>query len=166
MLRTSETDIKSLNLNDKTNTEIRIDLENDNRSLFALKAFDVDEVISYFSWAKVYDKPSYLTIQIGENQHVELIPKHLECVNHSCKPNAFFDTTHNCLLCIEAINAGDEITFFYPSSEWEMDQVFKCKCNTNQCIGSISGAKYLSNTQRSQYRFTDFIQSKIEKNNP
>lgn len=151
----------SLILNNKTNIEVRVDLVHDNRSLYAKKSFIVNEVISYFNWEVVFKNPSYLTIQIGENQHVELLPKQLECVNHSCSPNAFFDTTNKCLVCIEAIDEGEEINFFYPSSEWDMGQAFNCKCNTSKCIGSIKGAKYLTEEQRKLYKFTDFIQLKM-----
>ncbi|KAJ5216559.1 uncharacterized protein N7498_002966 [Penicillium cinerascens] len=36
---------------------------------------------------------------------------------------------------------GDELTFFYPSTEWEMVQPFQCNCGAQgQCRGLISGA--------------------------
>lgn len=161
MLKYKDRDNDILTLNIKTNIEVRVDLVHDNRSLYAKKAFEVNEVISYFNWEVVHKNPSYLTIQIGEDQHVELLPKLLECVNHSCSPNSFFDTTNKCLVCIEAINEGEEINFFYPSSEWDMGQAFNCNCNTSKCIGSIKGAKYLNEEQCKLYKFTDFIQLKM-----
>ena len=131
------------------------------RSLIANRAFRPDEVISDFYWTEVYDTPNYLTIQIGDNEHVELIPDCLECTNHSCDPNAFFDTTGRQLLCIRPIAAGEEITFFYPSAEWDMGRPFDCHCNQPCCIGHIAGARYLTEEQRAGYRFTDFIRQKL-----
>lgn len=37
---------------------------------------------------------------------------------------------------------GDELTFFYPSTEWEMVQPFRCQCNAGpgKCLGFIAGS--------------------------
>ena len=141
--------------------EVRTDVITGHRSLFAKKSFQPEDVISEFYWNEVLNKPTYLTVQIGENEHIELLPSFLECANHSCAPNAFFDTTRRQLVCILPIAKGEEITFFYPSAEWDMDQPFDCHCNSSACIGHIAGAKYLSEAQKNHYRFTDFIQHKI-----
>lgn len=49
---------------------------------------------------------------------------------------------------------GDNMTFFYPGSEWEMTQPFPCWCGAERCINSIRGAKYLSKEVMSQQYFT------------
>lgn len=41
----------------------------------------------------------------------------------------------------EGLKAGDELTFFYPSTEWDMAQPFDCLCKSKGCRGRISGAK-------------------------
>jgi SET domain len=133
------------------------------RSLLAQKSFRVHDVISPFHWTSVQENPSRMTVQISEKQHVELLPHALECVNHSCEPNAFFDTERKQLVCIKPITYGEEITFFYPSAEWDMGAPFDCHCGSVHCVGRVAGAKYLSATQRTQYQFTEFIQQKIMK---
>ena len=40
----------------------------------------------------------------------------------------------------KGIKAGDELTFFYPSSEWSMAQAFDCFCGSANCRGRIDGA--------------------------
>lgn len=40
----------------------------------------------------------------------------------------------------KGIKAGDELTFFYPSSEWAMAQAFDCFCGSSDCRGRIDGA--------------------------
>ena len=144
--------------------EIRTDVVTGNRSLFAKKAFNVNEVISPFYYDKVYDFPTFLTVQIGETEHVELLPTFLECVNHSCDPNCFFDTTKKELVCISLIEMGDELTFFYPSAEWDMAQPFVCGCGSANCVGMIKGAKYLPANALENHRFTDFVQQKLNLN--
>jgi hypothetical protein len=144
-----------------TVAEVRADVVSGNRSLFSKKAFRKNEVIADFFWDKIYSSPTYLTIQIGDDQHIELIPSWLQFTNHSCDPNAFFDTTNKQLVCIKPIRKGDEITFFYPSSEWDMDRPFGCHCKSSMCRGRISGAKHLTKQVQDRYRFTDYIQAKI-----
>jgi hypothetical protein len=153
--------VDTIDLHTGTIAEMRIDVITGNRSLFAKRAFRENEVITPFYWTEVYDKPNYLTIQIAEHQHIELLPAWLECTNHSCDPNTFFDTTKKQLICIRPIANGEEITFFYPSAEWDMDRTFDCGCNSEHCLGHIEGAKHLTKEQRAHYRFTDFIQQKL-----
>jgi SET domain len=143
--------------------EIRTDVVTHNRALFSKRAFEPGEVISDFYWRKIFPEATYLTIQIGEAQHIELLPSFLECTNHSCDPNAFFDIYERRLVCIKPIANGDEITFFYPSSEWDMDRPFICRCGSEHCIGYIAGAKHLTKMQQGKYRFTGFIQQKLAK---
>lgn len=42
------------------------------------------------------------------------------------------------------LKAGEELTFFYPSTEWDMDQGFSCFCGTGSCLGYIGGAKHMT----------------------
>lgn len=77
-------------------------------------------------------------------------------VNHSCEPNVAFDLssedqnewhvralktiregeTRKCLYAIPATKYTDhlstyaQVTFFYPSTEWDMAQPFDCICGT------------------------------------
>lgn len=141
--------------------EIQIDPIKNHRSLYARRAFRVNEVIAEFAAKRVLAIPNYLTIQIGDNQHIELLPEYLECTNHSCDPNCFFDTTSMRFIATKPIEEGDELTFFYPSTEWEMDRPFQCTCGSRNCIGLIQGANYLSEEKLKQYRLTDFIEQKL-----
>lgn len=141
--------------------EKRTDVHRNNRSLYSRKDFQPGEIIAEFGWDKVHSTPNYLTVQISEHEHIELLPSYLECINHSCDPNCFFDTSNKVLEALKSIGNGEELTFFYPSAEWDMDQSFQCHCGSEQCIGIVRGAKYLPESLHTKYRFTDFIQSKL-----
>lgn len=145
--------------------EIRIDPITSNRSLFSKKEFMPNEVIIGFFAKEVHATPNYLTVQISDHEHIELFPECLECANHSCDPNSFFDTTSMQFVTLKRVAEGEEFTFFYPSAEWDMDQVFQCHCGSKNCIGLIQGAKYLSEDIIKNYRFTDFIQRKLNAKN-
>jgi len=143
--------------------EIRINAKK-HRSLYSRKEFRVNEVIVEFTSKRVYPNPSYLTVQISDEEHIELFPEYLECINHSCDPNCFFDTAKKQLISIKPIEDGDELTFFYPSTEWDMDRAFQCTCRSKNCIGLIQGAKYLPESVIKNYRVTQFIEQKIALN--
>jgi hypothetical protein len=66
------------------------------------------------------------------------------------------------LVALRDIAPEEELRFFYPSAEWDMDQPFQCSCGSKHCIGDVKGAKYLTAEAKKKYRFTDFIKSKLE----
>ncbi len=132
------------------------------KSLHTTKAFKKNEVLCNFSGGAVSTTPTYLTVQTGLNEHITLQPEFLQYCNHSCEPNCFFDTTSFELVALKDINIGDELTFFYPSSEWNMDQPFACTCGNKNCLHTIKGAAYLSREVLSKYKLTDFIQSMLK----
>ncbi|KAJ7113714.1 hypothetical protein C8R43DRAFT_1099525 [Mycena crocata] len=91
----------------------------------------------------------YSTVQSGKGSqdNVELNSDFLY-VNHSCDPNIAFDlssedATKWHVRALKNIDAGSPITFFYPSTEWEMDQAFECQCGTESCLGRTQGAKFI-----------------------
>ena len=96
-------------------------------------------------------------------QHIELNPNYLQYTNHSCSPNVFFDTARMEVISLRAISAGEEITFFYPSTEWKLIEPFDCACGSEQCLQRIQGAAYLSGEELKRYRLTDYVQEQIKR---
>jgi hypothetical protein len=131
------------------------------KSLHATAFFDAGETISVFNAAKLLETPNYLTVQIGEDKHIILDPEFLQYINHSCDPNVFFDTTKMELIALKEIQPGDELLFFYPSTEWDMNQPFDCFCGTTKCLHRIKGAAYLKKSEVAKYRLTNFILEKL-----
>lgn len=143
--------------------EVRRNTSNDQNALFALRSFQPGEAIADFSAGTISAEPTYLTVQIADGKHITLQPEFLQYINHSCDPNVFFDTTSMQLVALKALSSGDEMTFFYPSTEWKMTQSFDCYCGSPKCLGRIEGASVLTKAIQEQYRFTDFIQQKLAK---
>ena len=143
--------------------EWRQKLSNKQNALFALQSFQPGEVIADFSAGTIAAEPTYLTVQVGVKKHITLQPEFLQYINHSCDPTVFFNTTTMQLVALKEVQQEDEMTFFYPSTEWKMTQSFDCYCGSPRCIGKIRGASYLSPELQSQYRFTDFIQQQLVK---
>jgi hypothetical protein len=131
-------------------------------SLHALQAYNTGDIIAPFIARDILNKPNYLTVQTGENTHILLQPEYLQYVNHSCNPNCFFNTDTMELECIQPICINDEFTFFYPSTEWYMEQSFVCHCASHNCNVLIQGAYFLPPEVISNYKVTNFIQSKLK----
>ncbi|MBN8837052.1 MAG: SET domain-containing protein-lysine N-methyltransferase [Sphingobacteriia bacterium] len=136
---------------------------NGEKSLHSIASFQPDDVICSFAGGVVSNTPTYLTVQTSNNEHITLVPEFLQYINHSCTPNVFFNTTTFQLTALKKIEPGDEFTFFYPSTEWDMAQPFACTCGTATCLQHISGAKYIDKTLLAKHKLTDFIQSMLNK---
>ena len=143
--------------------ERRQKISNDQNALFATQSFQPGAVIADFSAGTIAAEPTYLTVQVGIGKHITLQPEFLQYINHSCEPNVFFNTTTMQLVALKEIRVEEEMTFFYPSTEWQMTQSFNCYCGHAACIGDIRGAAFLSKEAQEKYRFTDFIQEQLAK---
>lgn len=131
------------------------------RSLHASRAFQKGKIITPFEAEEEFFSPTYLTLQKDDGLHITLSPSFLQYVNHSCSPNAFFDTTAMLFVALSDVKEGEELTFFYPSTEWEMAQAFLCRCGGTECLHSIQGAAFLPDEILRRYRLTDFILRKL-----
>jgi hypothetical protein len=90
-----------------------------------------------------------------------LHPYFLQYINHGCDPNCFFDTSKGEVTALRDIAEGEEFTFFYPSTEWDMASPFQCYCNQPGCLGYINGASHISEEILKRYKLSDFIKRKL-----
>lgn len=99
-------------------------------------------------------KPEWSSVQTGKNEHIEL-NSGLLYVNHSCQPTLEFDTTKMEVRVARDrdLKAGDDLSFFYPSTEWDCARPFECLCGAPKdiCIGTQQGAYFLSKDKLDQY---------------
>src|SRR5687768_3847866 len=100
--------------------EVRRRFSNQQNALFALQSFHAGEVIAEFSAGTIAAEPTYLTVQVDVGKHITLQPEFLQYINHSCEPNVFFDTSSLKVIALRPLEKGEEMTFFYPSTEWKM----------------------------------------------
>ena len=104
------------------------------------RALSAGEVLTAFGAATVEDHPSRMTVQVSEHAHITLAPPSLAFINHGCAPNVHFDVERRLLVALHAVEAGEELTFFYPSTEWSMASPFDCHCQSSSCLRWIGGA--------------------------
>jgi hypothetical protein len=123
----------------------RLRVERGDPSTFSSRAVSLIDLPSGALFARITtatpSKKAYSSVQVSENSHIELNSE-LVYINHSCKPNLVFDMAKFEVRVHDGreLKKGDGLTFFYPSSEWEMAQPFECGCGEKECLGTIRGA--------------------------
>jgi hypothetical protein len=112
--------------------------------LLTERPFRAGQRILRLSDAALSPRPSTYTVQIGPDAHIDgSALGDLAFLNHACDPSTVIDTEARVLLALRDLAPGDELTFFYPSTEWEMNHPFTCRCGAPQCIRLVAGAKFL-----------------------
>jgi hypothetical protein len=100
-------------------------------------------------------EPNYKSIQVSPSEHIYY--EILEYMNHSCEPNVAIDTNEFVCIALRDIKVGEQLTFFYPSTEWSMSRVFECQCKSEHCIGTVSGASDLPINVLKKYYINEHI---------
>jgi len=120
---------------------LAIKTENKFRTLVTKQEYKKGEIICDIPSEDLHDKPNRFTVQIAENKHTNV--GKLAALNHSCDPNVILDTDKMHMVARRDIEKGEELYFFYPSTEWEMDAPFICLCGNSNCIHVVAGARFL-----------------------
>jgi len=62
------------------------------------------------------------------------------------------------------LKAGEDLSFFYPSTEWDMGKPFECLCDAPKdvCLGQISGAKGVDRGVLQKYQINPHIQQLLK----
>jgi len=92
--------------------------------------------------------PSMYTIQLNDGGHLQPSDHIWALINHSCEPNLRVDCEGLAMVAQRNIPAGEELSFDYLTTEWDMATPFTCQCQSAQCKQTISGARYLGLTQQ------------------
>jgi hypothetical protein len=100
----------------------------------------------------------YTTVQRDCTTHIELNSDLVYC-NHSCDPTVVFDMGKLEVRVVDdkPLKSGDQVTFFYPSTEWEMDQPFDCTCGSPKCQKKIAGAKHMERSVLDEYWLNEHV---------
>ena len=139
--------------------EIRERSESGDKSLHARASFATGEILLGFSARATLAEPTVHTVQVSASEHILLEPEFLEYTNHSCCPNVIFDVERMVVMAIQLIQAGDEVVYFYPSTEISMSQPFPCHCDAEHCLGLIEGAEYLPAALLDRYHLADHVRN-------
>jgi hypothetical protein len=99
------------------------------------------------------------SLQLGQDRHlhvptdeggVENPDFFWRYLNHSCQPNGYIDTAELTFVALRKIRKGEECTFNYLTTEFEMAVPFTCRCGAAKCFGLIRGSAHLSAEQKEE----------------
>ncbi|GMK55415.1 hypothetical protein CspeluHIS016_0204710 [Cutaneotrichosporon spelunceum] len=117
--------------------------------LVADRAFAPGERLALLDNKSAAPVKAYSSVQYGNgpSDHLEL-NSDLLFMNHSCDPSAEMylyagsPDRWEVVAGPRGLKDGQDITFFYPSTEWDMAQGFDCGCGAKNCLGRVYGAAY------------------------
>jgi hypothetical protein len=105
-------------------------------------------------------RPTRWTLQVGVRAHIEADPaatleEQIErfpwrFLNHSCDPNARIAGLE--VVALRPIEPGEELTFNYNSTEFDMVSPFACHCDSSACEGTIRGFAHLPPAEQARLR--------------
>ena len=122
------------------------------------------EVVVSLAESVPVPKKSRYSVQVGANDHIILKPDDCKFLNHSCDPNVFLDTENLQLVALKDLKVGEYLTFFYPSTEWDMAEPFKCVCESKNCLKEIRGAKFINGGVIGKFRLNKHIRAAVAMN--
>lgn len=139
-------------------SHIEIQEKNGYKGVFATEDMAIDSIINLEG--VISDHQTRYSIQLGKNKHLNL-PAGVNgkidnpdffwtYLNHSCQPNGYIDMAELTFRTLRNIKRGEECTFNYLTTEYEMAAPFVCRCGAAKCFGLIRGHKHLSAEQREE----------------
>lgn len=141
--------------------------------LFAIEPIHKDELLAMWGGRVVgYEEyetlnPFYKShgLQIWDNlfQVPLLEGDPADYFNHSCNPNAGFNTPIS-LVAMRDVKIGEELCFDYAMSEDNHFDEFPCGCGSVTCRGQVTGKDWQISALQERYfgYFSPYLQARIE----
>jgi len=105
---------------------------------------------------RVYARPTRHSVQVGPDLHIDAANRRngsdtlrrypYRFMDHACDPTAIIRGRH--VIARRDIAAGEAVTFNYNTTELELSEPFRCRCESAMCVGLVRGAKHLTASQR------------------
>jgi SET domain len=104
--------------------------------------------------------PTRYTVQVGRDTHVDVPAEYgfeeildrfyWRFMNHSCDPTVF--VRGRAVISLKPVDFGQDITFNYNTTEFDMAEPFSCRCGNDSCTGSVRGYRHVSAEERRRLR--------------
>jgi hypothetical protein len=109
------------------------------RGVFAVRRFTPGETVVSGRAISEVDGPTRMSVALAWDRHVEMDDP-ATLLNHDCEPN--LGVRENALsaydfLALREIAAGEELTFDYAMTEYELAEPLSCLCGAVDCTGTI-----------------------------
>ena len=147
-----------INGNTGPNSNITMEYDDGYKGLFARNDILAGSVIFHLKGC-VSSRANKYSIQLSSDKHLDFPPGKKpnddldyawQYLNHSCDPNGYLNAGEYCFRALKNISKGEEITFNYLATEYELASPFRCGCRSVNCFGLIRGNKFLTADQVAQ----------------
>lgn len=137
--------------------DVRVESNNGFAGVFAARHYSRGDRLLPLDGHAPSPKTRY-SIQIGVDRHLDPDSRPngfpgatapWKYLNHACDPNLEIDLDAMCFAARRDIAAGEELTFNYLTTEWDMASGFQCLCGSDRCFGTIRGFAYLPPDEQS-----------------
>ena len=101
------------------------------------------------------------TIQVAERRHQAFTRNVDDFVNHSCAPTCRVDAVALQMVALVPLEVGQELTFNYLTTEWDMTDPFVCSCDGERRL--IRGFGHLTPEQQTSLAslLTPWLQERV-----
>ena len=104
------------------------------------------------------------SLQIEENLYIAGAPEPepADFINHSCEPNCAL-SGNVILIAARDIEAGEEVTYDYATTDGSDYDEFECLCGSASCRGKVSGHDWMLPELQLRYRgsFSPYLARRI-----
>lgn len=144
-----------INSHNESNSNIEMKIQKGCKGLYAIRDIIAGSVIFELK-GRISTRGNKYSVQLSRDKHLDFpfVRKpndHLDYawqyVNHSCEPNGYVNVTEYSFCALGNIRKGEEITFNYLTTEYELAVPFLCECGSAKCFGFIRGYKFLTADQ-------------------
>ena len=122
--------------------------------LFASRDFAIGDLVMSSKPTVVTETRDSHSVQIDWNRHI-LMDLPAVLINHSCDANVGIQNNKSNesydFWAIRPITKGEELTWDYEASEWELSTPFDCSCGSSNCRKRLEGFKMNGDIIREQY---------------
>ena len=141
------------------------DSDNKGLGLFASRDFAVGDLVMSSTPDVTTSTRDSHTVQIDWDRHI-LMDLPAVLINHSCDANVGVQNNETndayVFWAIRPIAEGEELTWDYEASEWELSTPFDCGCGSSNCRKKLKGFKDNGDIIRQQYG--DFYADYLKEN--
>jgi len=100
--------------------------------------------------------PTRYSIQVSRTLHLdqecahdvqEMVRRYYwRYMDHDCDPSTLI--RNRSVIARRDIEVGEGVTFNYNTTEYELAEPFRCRCESALCVGVVRGARYMTPPQR------------------
>ena len=127
----------------------------DERRLVTVRAVGAGEKLFYID-GRERSTPTRFSVQVGRGVHLDqddarnaddrVARYPWRYMNHHCEPST--EIRDRYVIARRDIAGGEDVTFDYNTTEYDLAEPFACRCGSARCVGVVRGARHLTAEQR------------------